>query len=304
MSDFEYNKSRLCFEPKIYLVGQTAFNIDQLDEWIEDNDLAKVADTRGTPLSNIWEKASDSSFDKFNSEIMAEFGGRFCYRSWKAGRPTEEYIKNIIESSHNSVLRHVTFNFVIEGVSRSFSHELVRHAAGTAPSQESQRYVDAKDMKFVVPPLYLQLIEDYITTFTPMYNYTEEECHRFRTDMLEAFWNENCSPALEAYTNAQNLYKGYIEKFKGVDEKSLIKKRANEAARAALPNCAETRLLFTLNGDALRHILHMRGDAHADLEIRRFAVALFGKMEKGNGADNLLYDFKESSDQFGPILVK
>lgn len=284
----EFNSERLITEPRIYLVGQTAFNIDAMEEWAVDNDLGEVSMKSGTPLCSLLDKAEASKYGLFESELMAEFGGRFCYRSWKAGRPTEEYIKNVIESAHNSVLRHMVFNFVIEGVSRSFSHELVRHAAGTAPSQESQRYVDAKDIKFVIPPLELLMWDNDETSSV------EEN--------KKDYWNRICVPALREYMLKQEEYRKFISDTIKVDEKSLIKKRANEAARAVLSNCAETRLLFSMNGDAMRHILHLRGDKHADLEIRRFAVALFGQMK--DVAPNTLFDFKESKDAFGPTLER
>lgn len=293
--DYSYyaNKHRLITKPYVALIGQTTFNLDAMDDWVAHNDLEDLAGYEHTPIGNLINNISKYPDD---SQLMAEFGGRFCYRSWAKGRSSQEYITNIIESKHNSVLRHLSFNFVIEGVSRALSHELVRHAAGCAPSQESQRYVDANEMNFILPPLMLNET-----------NYSILEMRK------EYFWNDVCVPALKAYKQLQHDFSLAITEEVMNDptiekgfKKSTIKKRVNEASRSALPNAAETRLLFTMNGDALRHVLAMRGDAHADLEIRRLAVALYDGFDKNgwNGADYLLYDFQESKDIFGKTLER
>src|SRR4026209_1690256 len=89
-----------------------------------------------------------------DGERLAEFAGRLCYMSQKnpASRATREYLENIKKQGHGSVLEHVNFSLLVEGVSRSLTHELVRHRAGFAYSQLSQRYVDESEAAFVVPP--------------------------------------------------------------------------------------------------------------------------------------------------------
>ena len=85
------------------------------------------------------------------ADSLAEWAGRACYWSYGKGRKTnEEYITNIIESGHGSVLEHPTWTFGLKGISRSLSHELVRHRH-LSFSQLSQRYV-SEDPEFVVPP--------------------------------------------------------------------------------------------------------------------------------------------------------
>src|ERR1043165_1990430 len=87
-------------------------------------------------------------------ERLAEFAGRLCYMSQRnpANRTTAEYLTNILKQGHGSVFEHAVYVLLIEGVSRSLSHELVRHRAGFGYSQLSQRYVDESDAAFVVPP--------------------------------------------------------------------------------------------------------------------------------------------------------
>src|SRR5580704_12244522 len=89
-----------------------------------------------------------------DGERLAEFAGRMCYMSQRnpANRPTREYLDNIKKQGHGSVLEHANYTLLLEGVSRSLTHELVRHRAGFAYSQLSQRYVDESRAAFVVPP--------------------------------------------------------------------------------------------------------------------------------------------------------
>src|SRR3954466_13344846 len=89
-----------------------------------------------------------------DGERLAEFAGRLCYMSQRnpASRTTREYLDNIKRQGHGSVLEHANYSVLVEGVSRSLTHELVRHRAGWAYSQLSQRYVDESDANFVVPP--------------------------------------------------------------------------------------------------------------------------------------------------------
>jgi len=92
-----------------------------------------------------------------DGERLAEFAGRLCYMSQHnpANRTTADYLENIKIQGHGSVLEHAVYVILIEGVSRSCTHELVRHRAGFGYSQLSQRYVDESQAAFVVPPAVL-----------------------------------------------------------------------------------------------------------------------------------------------------
>src|SRR4051812_18902765 len=89
-----------------------------------------------------------------DGERLAEFAGRLCYMSQRnpASRTTRDYLENIKKQGHGSVLEHANYSLLLEGISRSLTHELVRHRAGFSYSQLSQRYVDESDAHFVVPP--------------------------------------------------------------------------------------------------------------------------------------------------------
>src|ERR1700678_4364749 len=93
-------------------------------------------------------------------ELLVEFGGKACYRSWEPGlnpnvtrvrAERSEYLENILRSGHGSVLEHANYSFALRNASRVLTHELVRHRAGSAFSQESLRYVRLTDIGFRVP---------------------------------------------------------------------------------------------------------------------------------------------------------
>ena len=86
----------------------------------------------------------DWSTDAEGGQALAEFAGRACYQSWHKPNPATAtnagYLAHILEVGHLSVLEHGTATFYLTGVSRSFTHELVRHRHFSY-SQLSQRYV-------------------------------------------------------------------------------------------------------------------------------------------------------------------
>lgn len=184
-----------------------------------------------------------------DGERLAEFAGRLCYMSQRnpAGRSTQEYLENIKRQGHGSVLEHATYSLLLEGVSRSLTHELVRHRAGFAYSQLSQRYVDESHASFVVPPA---AIGDA---------------------GLEGAWREQVEAAQRSYVA---LVEQLMERYAWVPDKVHRRKMAREAARAVLPNSTETKIVVTANARAWRTMLELRAGEGAELEIRRLAVAV------------------------------
>jgi thymidylate synthase (FAD) len=59
------------------------------------------------------------------------------------------------------------------------------------------------------------------------------------------------------------------------DYKTDARKKVQQTARSLLPNETEAPMVFTGNVRALRHIIEMRADAHAESEIRNLALRLF-----------------------------
>jgi thymidylate synthase (FAD) len=194
-----------------------------------------------------------------DGEKLAEFAGRLCYMSQKnpASRVTREYLENIKKQGHGSVLEHANYSLLIEGVSRSLTHELVRHRAGFAYSQLSQRYVDESDANFVVPPA---VVGD---------------------ETLEQEWREQIEAAQKSYVR---LVEHLMERYAWVGDKVHRRKMSREAARGVLPNSTETKIVVTANVRAWRTMLELRSSEGAELEIRRCAVAIIKLLSKESPA--------------------
>jgi thymidylate synthase (FAD) len=209
--------------------------------------LARPAFTEAAHLPVQWIGEST------DGERLAEYAGRLCYMSQKnpAGRSTRDYLENIKKQGHGSVLEHANYTLLLEGVSRSLTHELVRHRAGFAYSQLSQRYVDESDASFVVPPAILGDVS------------------------LEAAWTAQVESALTAYVS---LVEHLMERYGWVADKIHRRKMAREAARAVLPNATETKIVVTGNVRAWRTMLELRTSEGAEMEIRRMALMVLRVM--------------------------
>jgi thymidylate synthase (FAD) len=206
-----------------------------------------------------------------DGERLAEFAGRLCYMSQHnpAKRNTREYLENIKKQGHGSVLEHANYSLLLEGVSRSLTHELVRHRAGFAYSQLSQRYVDESQAAFVVPPA---VIGD---------------------EALEAAWRAQVEQAQAVYIS---LVEQLMARYGWVADKVHRRKMAREAARAVLPNATETKIVVTGNARAWRTMLELRSSEGAEMEIRRVAVAALRLLQSeapGFFSDFEIYDAED-----------
>ena len=200
-----------------------------------------------------------------DGERLAEYAGRLCYMSQKnpANRDTREYLDNIKRQGHGSVLEHANYSLLIEGVSRSLTHELVRHRAGFAYSQLSQRYVDESHAAFVVPPAILG------------------------DESLLARWKEQMESAQATYVALVDELMG---RYAWVADKVHRRKMAREAARGVLPNSTETKIVVTANARAWRTMLELRSSEGAEMEIRRMAVGVLRVLQ--HEAPGLFSDFE------------
>ncbi len=188
-------------------------------------------------------------------ERLAEYAGRVCYMSQHnpAERTTADYLENIKKQGHGSVLEHAVYVLLIEGISRSCSHELVRHRAGFGYSQLSQRYVDESHAAFVMPPA---MVGD---------------------PKLEAEWEREVGDAQAAYVRA---VEALIERYAWVSDKGHRRKMAREAARSVLPNATEVKIVVSGNARAWRTMLELRTGEGAELEIRRMAIACLRVLQR------------------------
>ena len=189
------------------------------------------------------------STDAAGGAALVEFAGRACYQSWDKPNPrtatNASYISHIIDVGHLAVLEHASASFYITGVSRSCTHELVRHRHFSY-SQLSQRYVPDDEASVVMPP-------------------GLEDDPELRQIVLAA-----ADASRAAY---ETLLAELEARLDDQPNAVLRRKQARQAARAVLPNDTETRIVVTGNYRAWRHFIAMRASEHADTEIRRLAIA-------------------------------
>lgn len=196
------------------------------------------------------------------SDLLAEFAGRACYQSWDKPNPetatNQGYLANIIKQQHFSVLEHGSVTFYIEGVSRSLTHELVRHRHFSY-SQLSQRYVDSSTQTFVVPPAVREVTLEQCREDIESQNLTPEEVE----ERIQKGWNECFASVIEQYNIlVEDLTEALPE---------AKRKQVREAARSVLPNATETKLVVTGNHRAWREFLIKRDNPAADAEIQQLA---------------------------------
>ncbi|MCK6455407.1 MAG: FAD-dependent thymidylate synthase [Phycisphaerae bacterium] len=221
--------TKIVREPRVYLVGRQTINDAELERFLADHAVAS------------WNTDTDVAGQK-----LCEVAGRVCYMSFARPRPggNATYLHHILEVGHGSVLEHAVWNFIIAGVSRSFTHELIRHRAGFGYSQLSQRYVDESTADFVEP----DIIAD------------DPECH--------AVFEAAMADAHAAYTK---LVERLTARLADIEDKTMRRKMARQAARCVLPNATETKIFVTANARALRHFIELRCNEFAEPEIRKVA---------------------------------
>lgn len=191
------------------------------------------------------------------AETLCKAAGQLCYLSF--GKRTmnsdaETYFKNIKESGHGSVLEHANFSMLWWGISRSLTHELVRHRAGFGFSQVSQRYVGGKTLRFVERPEFCE--DEYLH-------------HRFqkRIERTSLEYEELTEYLLQKQSEGNNIL--------SAERKTDLRKKVRQAARALLPNETEAAVMVTANVRAWRHFFNMRVSEHAEVEIRRVGFEAF-----------------------------
>jgi thymidylate synthase (FAD) len=225
-------------QPKVYLVGKTDIVSEGMEEYLADI---------GGPDWFVEPRVS-------GGENLIEAAGRMCYRSWQPWDPNKpecsnpnvtkvregnnKYMANIIKSGHGAVLEHVNLTFIIRDCSRVFTHELVRHRAGMAYSQESLRYVRLSDIRFWLP----ELVKE------------KPKAVDFFKEVL---------PTLE---NIQATLFGIfqIDRIKDFSTKKML----TSMFRRLAPIGLATSIMVTGNLRAWRHIIKMRTETVAEEEIR------------------------------------
>lgn len=260
------NELRIITDCNVYVLARQSIDHTELTRFLND-----------TGFPN-W--GTDSPCD---GESVVEIAARLCYRSFRGGRPHDEHVKHLLEVGHGSCAEHAVWTLLITGVSRTLTHELVRHRIGISPSQESQRYVDASEVAFVVPPLLLGG-DDLSEWKRHCRECLAEYEALYRRCLLKivrtAYSQDNVKTVAEA--------EAWVKRHRDVSTPFV--KQARETARSVLPGCAETRIALTGNARAWRNFVELRCSRHADAEIRRLACRVLTVMQAE--APNLFGDYR------------
>jgi thymidylate synthase (FAD) len=228
--------------PKITLIGRPTLDYDALMDYLKQ---------MGVSNWNTFFGDSDGMSD---AEWLIEVAGRNCYKSWEPGLNKNvtkirsdhaEYLLNILRSGHGSVLEHATWNFIIDNVSRVFTHEIVRHRVGTAISQESLRYVRLDDLDFWMPEWAVRDKEIMDRAINLIYQM--EEMQRFMAKHFKL--DDPGVPFAE-------------------------KKEKTSFMRRFAPEGLGTRMIWSANARTLRHVIEMRTPMAAEEEMRLVAREL------------------------------
>jgi thymidylate synthase (FAD) len=241
--------------PAVINLANTTLNMIGVEEFYKE---------LGVKKSVVKHKSAD------DGEILSEIAGRMCYKSFEPGlnknvtkvrQGNKNYINNILESKHGSVLEHSSSTFAFLNVSRVFTHEIVRHRVGTAFSQESLRYVRLTDLSAYLPDCF--------------------EEHGLAEDMMDYFYDaEKAQRKLAEITKVDEL--GF-----------KMKKILTSAFRRFAPIGLQTNIIVTGNHRAWRHIIEQRCNEHAEEEIRKvvFQVANFMKINFDSFYQDMELDF-------------
>jgi len=247
--------------PTVFLIARPSIDVEGMRGYL--------ADVGGE--SWLERRLAEADGDPNGGELIVEFGGRACYRSWEPGlnpnvtkvrTDQREYFANILRSAHGSVLEHANYSFVFRNASRVFTHELVRHRAGSAFSQESLRYVRLADIGFRVPPA-LEPVREQVLSIV---------------EQLEEF----------QVSAAQTL---------GIDAEGVpfhVKKEVTSALRRLAPIGLSTDIVWTANARTLRHVIEMRTAEGAEEELRLVFDRVARVMQ--DEAPGLFQDFSRQDD--------
>ena len=247
---------------RIYLIGRSHMDFDNLNRFLSEHHIK-------------WERTDGAA----QSEEMVEVAGRVCYMSFERShkQSNEPFIRHLIEKGHESVLEHVNWTFLLTGVSRALTHQVVRHRVGFAFSQLSQQYYDQTEAEFLKPPI----LENFPNA--------------------SAAWQEAVEVAKKSYKNILKELAGLENPVKSGITKKEIRRLMRSASRSVLPNSTETKFVMTANARAIRHLLIVRGSIPGDEEMRTLCGELFTILKAE--APSLFMDFELKSLPDGSPIV-
>lgn len=218
-------------------------------------------------------------------ELVIATAAKLCYSSSDIEslfeKQTKEGVVNFIEKlssiGHQSPLEHISFTFGIEGVSRSMTHQLVRHRIASY-SQQSQRYVKADQFNFIIPPAILE-DEDLANLFIDAMMKDQEIYNKLTHKLI---YNQVIDYYLKRDYSTDQLHSVTIETFKDWNKKEYqaMEKKAIEDARYILPNAAETKIIATMNARTLLNFFNERICNRAQYEIRQCAIEMLKQVKE------------------------
>lgn len=261
--------TRLVERPEVFLVSAPTLDWEEIRRYLH-----KVGERTQTDAIS-WADRVQTDLDVSDGEALVEFGGKYCYRSWvpeanpnisKVTEDTTAYLGNILKQGHGSVLEHANYSFVFDDVSRVFTHEMVRHRAGVAVSQESMRFVRLTDIPFWFPEW---ARKDHELMSRSVHLLQDMESHQI---WMTKHFNLNDDDILMSE-----------------------KKHKTSFMRRFAPDGVATGMLCTINLRALRHIVYMRTALGAEEEIRLVMddVARLAL----NVTPNLMQDYSPTENQ-------
>jgi thymidylate synthase (FAD) len=214
------------------------------------------------------------------AERLIEFAGRVCYMAFGSRQfrtSNAAYIQNLIAQGHESVLEHANWSFLLSGVTRAFTHQLVRHRPGFAYSQLSQQYHDESEARFV-PPRGIE-----------------------RSRAAAAAWKDAVEACRRAYRTI--IAESDSLALDGTLPKREAARALRSTARSVLPNATETIIVVTANARAIRHFLTVRGAIAGDEEMRVVSRLVYDMIAVD--APSLIGDFQARTRADGsPEVVR
>ena len=165
----------------------------------------------------------------------------------------EKFLNMLMSYGHQSPIEHVSFTFAVEGVSRSLTHQLVRHRIASY-SQQSQRYVKLNQFEYI---------------FQPAIN-NNEKCKEIYVNAMK-----NIQRDYDIIVD--NLMQDYLKQ--GLDKK-VAEKKAIEDARYVFPNACETKIILTMNARSLINFFNHRCCERAQWEIRNLADEMLKQVKE------------------------
>lgn len=224
--------------PEVYKIGESRINREEAARFLTD------LGAKDWMEKQPWYTSPESAN---SAEALTEIAGRTCYKSFGVGlnpnisrvrESTKDYLANVLSKGDGSIYEHAVTQWVFHNCSRVFTHELVRHRAGVAISQESLRYVRPTELRMTLVP---------------------------GSELSKMAHLDELAKALESNFRT---YEQIVDTTIRDDMKFDEKKAWTSALRRMLPDGIATTIVWSANHRTLRWVLEMRTAPGAEVEMR------------------------------------